>query len=188
MGQNGFDSIAYKRTRDFYRAVKSNPTLIIAPASFNNKAYKKIAQFTSNGKSQFQYSIMKLKNSDRKPFKSAAVGYIEEMGRKESKDYIRSLFGGRSFRAYKPVSNSQDLLALLSLGNVDYVIVSPQALIKARREFSVELDTVQKSVRTKFPQVFASRKAKIDMKKVISKLTSVSEFLGFDQVSPLGGR
>ena len=183
-----YDPIAYQRRRDFDMAVKSFPSLIIAPSSSSNEKYESIGQFLKKNETGFKYFLMRANGNPEIPFKKAKVGYIEEIPRKASKAYINNIFGGISFRGYKSVSNSNDLLALLSLGNVDYIIVSPSALEAAREEFGLKLETVQSSSVVFFPRLFLNRNSKLDKEVLIEKISVSAHLLGYNKLLLRGGK
>ena len=183
-----YDPIAFQRRRDFDKAVKDSPSLIIAPSSFSNAGYESIGQFFKNNETGFKYFLMKAEGNPEIPFKKAKVGYIEEIRRKASKTYISKLFGGASFRGYKSVSNSNDLIALLSLGNVDYIVVSPSALEAAREEFGLKLKVVKSSSVVFFPRLFLNRNSKLDKKKLVEKISVAADLLGYNKLVLQGGR
>ena len=149
--------------------------------------FEPIFQFTLNDKKSFKYSVISIESKwDSTKLNEGSVGIVDEVGRKNIKPYMEEIMAGKKFKRIKQVGKVADLFPLLSLGNVNYIIIAPHDLDILKREFATKTYKIVDTIDINYPVL--SIKTSYDVKKAekFEKISKIAlKTLGFDGIIKL---
>ena len=182
---SSLDTAVFGRYTDAATAIGlESPPYLIAPAQLvaATKGYEAVAHFTRQGKEGAPLLLLSL----GPPWTAAktaegTVGVLEELDRKLTKGFLDSVLKGKSFKAIKRVTKTEDLLPLLALGNSDYILISADAYAEQKQKFSTQVETIGQSSEVAFPVLAVRSGAAPAQSKDLLKLApSTVKSLGYD--------
>jgi hypothetical protein len=176
--------LVFARYKDFAQTVSSsNPTIIIAPSSFEitNPEYVPVLQFQNSSKSDFKYVFLSSKESlGPSKVESVNVGLVEELDRQKIIEYFKNQVG-IALQKIKTVSKPEDLFPLIVFNSVDMIVTSSENHEELRKRFTAKVHPVNvKSKDVSYPQVYV-KKTNPD-NSLIEKILNIKP----DQVKKLG--
>ena len=180
--------VVYAKFSEFESAQQADPAkFIIVPSAFvkYNKDYSPALQFTKGGKDEFQYLLLSIHDKwNKDSIGTGVVGLVEQLGRKERKEYTEFLMGGNGFKRIKVVTKIEDLFPLLALDNADYIFIEPDQHEKLKEKFKAQTNLVAKTVAVGFPVVCVKGDASAADLAAFKKISSQTlQALGFDGLS-----
>ena len=173
----------FSKFRDFSDAYKSESfKYAIVPASFPEFARECIPtlQFSEGGETDFEFALIRLSgrwqigNTNQ-----GIVGLFEELGRKDTKVFLKNVLPNIEFKGISLVSKSENLFSLLALGNADYVLFRPSQFKAAQKTFEVKPTVVVRSKKVGQPVVCVKDKA-ADLAPITKLRPETLAVLGFD--------
>ncbi|MDQ3235283.1 MAG: hypothetical protein M3Q07_26025 [Pseudobdellovibrionaceae bacterium] len=184
---SGITANAFARFEDFTFSLGSDPyEFAILPSVLPRylPEFEPVFQFTLGSAKSFKYSIISIDSKwDKSKLATGVGGMVDEVGRKNIKLYVESLMAGQKFKRIKQVGKVIDLFPMLSLGNVDYIVISPRDLEHLKKEFTTRTYKVVDTIEVDYPVLCIKNgydKKKAQKFERISKATLSA--LGFDGI------
>lgn len=173
------DDLSYAlESEEFHFAILPSVTPRYLPA------FEPLLQFTVNNSSTFRYSVISINTKwDKSRLSEGIAGIVDEVGRKNIKLHVDALMAGKRFKRIKQVGKLIDLFPLLSLGNVDYILIAPRDLEELKKEFATKTYKIVDTIETNYPVLCV--KSGYDTRNVgrFERMSQTSlKALGFDGI------
>lgn len=164
---------AFKSFSDFNKAQKEKKAeIILASFAFGkfNDDYRPVASIEIDGKDSENYLLLSFdKKWNSGNLDKAVVGVVDEVGRKNMRDFVGMLTVSK-FKRMKRVNSSHELFPLLVLQSVDMILIRADHEYALREKFIVDTKQIKRTKAVLNPIFYVKKDSKLNYAEVLEKV------------------
>lgn len=185
---HGVSTSAFAKFDDFTFALEAeNFQFAILPSVTPRflPEFEPLLQFTVSNSRTFKYSVISIDSKwDKSRLSEGIAGIVDEVGRKNIKFHVEGLMAGKRFKRIKKVGKLVDLFPLLSLGNVDYILIAPGDLDSLKKDFATKTYKIVDTIDVNYPVLCAKKGYDARSAERFEKMSKATlKALGFDGIT-----